>query len=406
MYKPGPGAALRSIAGAVAGLGASAAAAAANSRYTFQDPATAIAREQAELHFLVLIVITLIGVAVFAVMLYSIVKHRKDAGHKAANFHENLTVELVWTIIPFLIIAGLAFPATRVILDARDATEPDMTVKVVGYQWKWSYDYLDDEVFFYSNLSTPTEQIGTLLAYGPNVQPTTAVVRNENYLLEVDEPLVVPVGKKVRLLITAADVLHSWAMPALGVKQDAIPGIVREAWFRAEQEGTYRGQCTELCGKNHAFMPIVVEVVSEEEYLAWVSERGGGGMDEADAPVAVGDVQPVSAVASAGDAPAEWTAEAVYAYGEQGYTTHCVACHQANGEGLPPTFPALKGVGLAVGGAAEHIDIVLNGRTGTTMASFAYLSDAELAAIIHYERNAWGNNSGDLVTPEDVAALR
>lgn len=405
MSKPGPGAALRSIAGALAGTAASAAAA-ANSRYTFQEPATAIAREQAELHFLVLIVITLIGVAVFAVMLYSIVKHRKDAGHKAANFHENLTVELVWTIIPFLIIAGLAFPATRVILDARDATEPDMTVKVVGYQWKWSYDYLDDEVFFYSNLSTPTEQIGTLLAYGPDIQPDTAVVRNENYLLEVDEPLVVPVGKKVRLLITAADVLHSWAMPALGVKQDAIPGIVREAWFRADKEGTYRGQCTELCGKNHAFMPIVVEVVGEEEYLAWVAERGGGRMDEADAPVAVGDVQPVSAVASAGDAPAEWTPEAVYAYGEQGYTTHCVACHQANGEGLPPTFPALKGVGLAVGGAAEHIDVVLNGRAGTTMASFAYLSDAELAAIIHYERNAWGNSSGDLVTPEDVAALR
>ncbi len=406
MSKPGPGAALRSIAGALAGTGASAAAAAANSRYTFQEPASAIAREQAELHFLVLIVITLIGIAVFAVMLYSIVKHRKDAGHKAANFHENLTVELVWTIIPFLIIAGLAFPATRVILDARDATEPDMTVKVVGYQWKWSYDYLDDEVFFYSNLSTPTEQIGTLLAYGPDIQPDTAVVRNENYLLEVDEPLVVPVGKKVRLLITAADVLHSWAMPALGVKQDAIPGIVREAWFRAEKEGTYRGQCTELCGKNHAFMPIVVEVVGEEEYLAWVAERGGGRMDEADAPVAVGDVQPVSAVASAGDAPAEWTPEAVYAYGEQGYTTHCVACHQANGEGLPPTFPALKGVGLAVGGAAEHIDVVLNGRAGTTMASFAYLSDAELAAIIHYERNAWGNSSGDLVTPEDVAAQR
>ena len=400
-----PGAALRRLAGAAAAWGGAAAALAQDSRYTFPEPATAIAREQAELHFLVLVVVVLIGAAVFAVMLYSIVRHRKAAGHKAANFHESTTVEIIWTVIPFLIIAALAFPATRVILDARDATSPDMTVKVVGYQWKWSYDYLDDGVFFYSTMTTPPEQIGSLLGYGPRVHAAAAVVRNENYLLEVDEPLVVPVGKKVRLLLTAADVLHSWAVPALGVKQDAIPGIVREAWFRAEKEGTYRGQCTELCGKNHAFMPVVVEVVGEEEYAAWLAARGGGA-PAADPPVAVGDVAPATAPASAGAAPAEWTAEAAYAYGEQGYTTHCVACHQADGAGLPPTFPALAGTGVAVGGPDAHIDIVLNGKAGTTMASFAYLSDAEIAAIVHYERNAWGNDSGDLVTPEDVAARR
>ncbi|MBF2735789.1 MAG: cytochrome c oxidase subunit II [Betaproteobacteria bacterium AqS2] len=407
MALPRPGPALRSLAAAAAAWTGAAAAAAqqANSPYTFQEPATAIAREQAELHFLVLVVIVLIGAAVFAVMLYSIVKHRKDAGHKAANFHESTTVEIIWTVIPFLIIAALAFPATRVIIDARDATNPDMTVKVVGYQWKWSYDYLDENLFFYSTLATPPEQIGSLLGYGARTHAATEVVRSENYLLEVDEHLVVPVGKKVRLLITAADVLHSWAVPALGVKQDAIPGIVREAWFRAEKEGIYRGQCTELCGKNHAFMPIVVEVVSEAEYATWLAARGGGATEE-DLPVAVGDVVPATAPASAGAAPAEWTAEAVYAYGEQGYTTHCVACHQADGQGLPPTFPALAGTGIAVGGAEPHIDIVLNGKAGTTMASFAYLSDAEIAAIVHYERNAWGNDSGDLVTPEDVAARR
>ena len=378
--------------------------AAAEYKLNFQEPASSIAREQYDLHVWILVIITLIGAGVFAVMIYSIVKHRKDAGHKAATFHENTTVELAWTIIPFLIIVAMAFPATRVILDAKDTGGADMTVKVVGYQWKWSYDYLDDNVFFYSTLSTPVEQIGPLMTgqYGAVLDSEP---RGENYLLEVDNPMVVPVGKKVRLLLTAADVIHSWWVPQLGVKQDTIPGIVREAWFAADEVGTYRGQCTELCGKNHGFMPIVVEVVEEADYLAWVAEMGGGREAEAQ-PVAVGDVEATAPVAAAGAAPSEWEDAAVMQYGEGLYVTHCAACHQANGEGLEPTFPGLVGSAVATGPAAAHVDVVLNGVAGTTMASFAHLSDAEVAAIIHYERNSWGNSTGDLVTPDDVAAGR
>ena len=373
-------------------------------KLNFQDPASGIAQEQYDLHLIILGIITVIGVGVFGVMIYSIIMHRKDKGHVAATFHENTVVELAWTIIPFIIILVMAFPATRVILAAKDAGNPDMTVKVIGYQWKWGYDYLDDNVFFYSTLSTPVEQIGSLMhgEYG-----STDVPRSENYLLEVDNPMVVPVDRKVRLLLTAADVIHAWWVPALGVKQDTIPGIVREAWFKADREGTYRGQCAELCGKNHGFMPIVVEVVSEPEYLAWVEEMGGGAVT-LDAPVGVGDVEASAPVAqgSSSGAPAEWEDAAVMAYGEGLYTTHCVACHQANGEGLPPTFPALKGSVITTGPSADHVAIVLNGKEGTTMASFAHLGDSDIAAIIHYERNSWGNDVGDLVTPDEVAAAR
>lgn len=384
-------------------LAFSAMAATAEYKLNFQEPASEIAQEQYDLHLVILVIITLIGVGVFAVMIYSIIMHRKDKGHEAATFHENTVVELAWTIIPFVIIFLMAFPATRVILSAKDAENPDMTIKAIGYQWKWSYDYLDDNVFFYSTMTTPIEQIGSLMYGEYGVAPTAE--RSENYLLEVDNHVVVPVGKKVRLLLTAADVIHAWWVPQLGIKQDAIPGIVREAWFKADREGIYRGQCAELCGKNHAFMPIVVEVVSEQDYLAWVDEMGGGAV-AADGPVGVGDVEAAEPIAAASDAPAEWEAGVVMEYGEGLYATHCVACHQANGEGLPPTFPALKGSAIAVGPAGPHIDVVINGVEGTTMTSFAHLSDAEVAAIIHYERNSWGNDVGDLVTPEDVAAAR
>ena len=386
-------AALLAVAGATAH---------AEYKLNFQTPATSIAREQYDLHVAILIIITLIGIGVFGVMIYSIIVHRKSAGYKAATFHENTAVELAWTIIPFIIVIIMVIPATRVILDAKDAGNPDLTVKVVGYQWKWSYDHLDDNVFYYSSFSTPVEQIGPLL-YGE--RGTATAPRSENYLLEVDKPLVVPVGKKVRLLITAADVIHSWWVPQLGVKQDAIPGIVREAWFQIDKEGVYRGQCTELCGKNHAFMPIVVEAVSVADYATWVVEQGGGASTD-NAPVGVGDVIAATPVAATGGAPTEWTAEAVMTYGENLYAINCAACHQANGEGLDPSFPALKGSAIATGPAAEHIAMVLNGVAGTAMVSYAFLSDAEIAAIIHYERNAWGNDVGDLVTPEDIAAAR
>lgn len=380
------------------------ATAAAEYKLNFQEPASEVAREQYDLHVIILVIITLIGLGVFAVMIYSIIHHRKDRGYKAATFHEHTAVELTWTIVPFIIIFLMALPATRVILQAKDASNPDLTVKVVGYQWKWSYDYLDDNVFFYSTMTTPVEQIGPLM-FGESGTPGDVERSPDTYLLEVDNPMVVPVGQKVRLLLTAADVIHAWWIPQLGVKQDAIPGIVREAWFKADEPGTYRGQCTELCGKNHAFMPIVVEAVSEADYLAWVESRGGGAV-AADGPVGVGDVKAATPVAQASAGPAEWEDAAVMEYGEGLYATHCVACHQANGEGLPPTFPALKGSPLTTGPAAGHIDIVLNGKEGTTMASFAHLGDAEIAAIIHYERHSWGNSTGDLVTPDDVAAAR
>ncbi len=367
-----------------------------------QEPASDIAAAQQWLNVFMLWVIGIVGAGVFGAMFYAIVKHRKDAGHKAAHFHENTTVEIIWTAVPMLIIIGMAFPATQVILDYKDTSAPDMTVKVTGYQWKWSYDYLDDGVFFYSQLSTPPEQIGG--KYYDAAGEANPV--SENYLLEVDREMVVPVGKKIRLLLTSADVIHAWWVPQLGVKQDAIPGLVRDAWFRADRAGVFRGQCAELCGKNHGFMPIVVRALPPEEYAQWVADSGG-----TDAQAAAAAAEPARAgqqipAAAAAPPPAEWTLESAMELGEQVYTTHCAACHQANGEGLPPTFPALKGSASVGGDVAGHIGIVLKGKAGTAMAAFGYLSDADLAAVITYERNAWGDSAGDLVSPADIAAVR
>ncbi len=380
--------------------------ASAQSRFNFQEPVTEVARQQYDLHLLILYIIVAIGVGVFAVMLYSIIYHRKAAGHTAAKFHENTVVEIGWTVIPFFIIMAMAFPATKVILNAKDTSAADLTIKVVGYQWKWSYDYLDDNVFFYSTLTTPEEQIGPLLSKTYGVPPADTV-RDENYLLEVDNPMVVPVGRKVRVLLTAADVIHSWWVPQLGVKQDAVPGLVREAWFEIEREGIFRGQCAELCGKNHGFMPVVVHAVSVDEYADWVASQGGGTQQlAADTPVAVGDVQASIAPVATTAEPAVWDMESVMAYGEETYVTHCAACHQVNGQGLEPAFPSLVGSPIVVGALDDHIDQILQGITGTAMASFAYLSDAEIAAIITYERNAWGNSVGDLTTVANVEARR
>ncbi|MEW6415293.1 MAG: cytochrome c oxidase subunit II [Pseudomonadota bacterium] len=231
--------------------------------YNLQPPASPVAQHVFDLHNLIMLVCLGIFVVVFGAMFWSLIKHRKAAGHQAAHFHENTTVEIVWTVIPFLILMGMAYPAAKVVIDMKDTSNPDLTIKVTGYQWKWGYDYLNEGVSFYSNLATPREQI-------ENTQP-----KGEHYLLEVDEPMVVPVGKRVRLLITANDVLHAWWVPALGAKQDAIPGFIRDSWFKADKIGTYRGQCVELCGKDHGFMPIVVEVVSEADYAAWVARKKG-----------------------------------------------------------------------------------------------------------------------------------
>lgn len=349
-------------------------------QWNLPSPVTRVAGEIYDLHLVMMGIILVIFVGVFGVMFYSIYAHRKSMGHKAEHFHENTTVEIVWTVIPFLILIGMAWPATKTILNIKDTTSPDITIKVTGYQWKWGYDYLKGEgegIGFLSNLATPQDQIAGKAPKG------------EHYLLEVDNPLVVPVNRKVRLLLTANDVIHSWMIPAFGVKQDAIPGFVRDTWFRADKEGTYRGQCVELCGKDHGFMPIVVEVVSAEKYTAWVGE------------------QKKKMAAAADDPNKKWNLADLRAQGEKVYAANCVACHQVNGQGVKGAFPALDGSPLVNGPRGRHIDIVLNGKQGTAMAAFGkQLSATDVAAVITYERNAWSNKTGDVIQPSEIKAAR
>ena len=344
-----------------------------------QQPQTIIAQQTYDQHTMVMWICVVIFVGVFGTMLYSVLKHRKDAGYKAANFHHSTTVEIIWTIIPFFILIGMAYPATKTVIAMKDTSSPDITIKATGYQWKWGYDYLIGEgegISFLSALSTPRAQL-------ENREP-----KGENYLLEVDNPVVVPVGKKVRVLLTANDVLHAWWVPAFGVKQDAIPGFIRDVWFTAEKPGTYRGQCAELCGKEHGYMPIVVEVVEPEKYTQWVA------------------AQTKKSAATTVDVNKVFTIEELKAEGEKVYAGNCIACHQANGKGLPGTFPGLDGSKIANGPKAEHLNIVMNGKTGTAMAPFKHLSDVQIAAVVTYERNAWGNTTGDVVQPSEINDLR
>jgi len=326
---------------------------------------TNIARNVSNLHWMMLIICMVIFVGVFGVMFYSIWAHRKSRGAKPATFHEHLGVEVAWTVIPFIIVIAMALPATRTVVAMKDTSSPDLTVKVTGYQWKWGYEYLDGSatgVKFMSNLSTPQEQITGSEPKGPF------------YLMEVDNPMIVPVGKKVRVVLTAADVIHSWMVPDFGVKQDAIPGFIRDAWFRAEQTGEFRGQCAELCGKDHAFMPVVVKVVTQAEYDAWAEEQ-----------------QKIIA-ANLDDPSKEWAEADLIARGAKVYAANCVACHQANGQGVPGAFPALDGSPIVQGDASEQVKLVLNGRQGTAMAAFGLqLNDVEIASVISYTRQAWGN---------------
>ncbi len=352
----------------------------AQSRYNFQPPVTSVAQQVYDLHTLMLVICLVIFIVVFGAMFWAILKHRKSRGAVAANFHENTTVEVVWTVIPLLILLGMAWPATKAVIKMKDTSEPDITVKATGYQWKWGYDYLQGEgegIRFLSNLSTPRAQIEGREDKG------------ENYLLEVDNPMVVPVGKKIRVLTTANDVIHAWWVPAFGVKQDAIPGFIRDTWFRAEQEGVFRGVCAELCGRDHGFMPIEVHVVSAEAYTDWVG------------------TQLAMREAAAADDAREWTEAELAERGGDVYATHCSACHQADGKGIPPAFPALDGSAVATGDPAELLDVVLNGRSGTAMAAFgAQLSDSEIAAVTTWLRSAWDNDAGDSIQPADVAAAR
>jgi len=343
------------------------------------EPQSIIARQIYDQHTMLLWICLVIFVGVFGTMFYSVLKHRKSQGYKAANFHHSTTVEIIWTIIPFFILVGMAYPATKTIIAMKDTSSPDITIKTTGYQWKWGYDYITGEgegISFFSSLATPKGQINN------------AAAKNENYLLEVDNPLVVPVGKKVRILLTANDVIHAWWVPALGAKQDAIPGYVRDTWFTADKPGTYRGQCAELCGKEHGFMPIVVEVVEPQKYAQWVAE------------------QKKKSTATAVDTSKVFTAEELKAEGEKVYAANCVACHQANGKGLPGTFPPLEGSKLAHGPKADHINIVMNGKTGTAMAAFKHLSDVQIASVVTYERNSWGNKAGDVVQPSEINEFR
>ena len=364
--------------------------------------ATEIAGEVYGLHMMMFWVCTVIGVLVFGVMIYSIVKHRKSLGAKPASFHESTTVEIIWTGLPFLILIAVAVPAAGTLIRMEDTRNADMTVKVTGYQWKWEYEYLGEDVRYFSTLSAASNEARQL---GSGIDVTTV----DNYLVDVDNPLVLPVGKKVRFLITANDVIHAWWVPELAVKKDAIPGYINETWARIEKPGVYRGVCAELCGRDHGFMPIVVEAKSEEDYAAWLAARKGGespaATAEASAPAAAAvTVAAADTVASdAAEAPAEMSKADLIAAGEKVYGANCLACHQASGQGMPPSFPSLVGSPVIKGDAATQITQVLKGKG--LMPPFPQLSDADIAAVVTYTRNSWGNDAG-VVQPAAVAALR
>jgi len=355
-----------------------------------QMPVTKIASEVNDLHTWMMIVCMVIFVAVFGVMFYSVFKHRRSLGHKPATFHESTAVEIAWTVVPFLIVIGMALPATKTVVAMKDTSNADITIKATGMQWKWGYDYLNGEgagIAFLSSLSTPREQVGS-----PGVAATDRS-QNPNYLMEVDNEVVVPVNKKIRMVLTANDVIHAWMIPAFAVKQDAIPGFVRDAWFKAEKIGTYRGQCAELCGKEHAFMPIVVRVVSDADYSTWVA----------------GKQKEMAALA---DDPAKvWTIDELKTKGEKVYATNCIACHQATGKGVPGAFAALDGSAIVNGPKGPNIDVLLNGlKSGkypSEMPAWKQLSDSDIAAVITYTRNSWSNKAAEnIVQPAEVLAAR
>ncbi len=354
-----------------------------------QPPATQIATEVYSLHNWMMGVCLVIFIAVFGVMFYSIFKHRKSLGHKPATFHESTAVEVAWTIVPFLIVIGMALPATRTVVGMKDTSNADITIKVTGMQWKWGYDYLKGEgegISFLSNLSTPRAQVGA-----PGFAPTEK--RGDNYLMEVDNEVVVPVHRKIRLITTANDVIHSWSIPAFAVKQDAIPGFVRDTWFKAEHTGTFRGYCSELCGKEHAFMPIVVRVVTDAEYKTWV------------------DGKKKEMAALADDPNKTWTIDELKTKGEKVYNTNCAVCHQANGKGVAGAFAPLDGSEVVNGPKAEQINVLLHGKKSgkypAEMPAWKQLSDTDIAAVITYTRNSWSNKAAEnIVQPAEIVAAR
>ncbi|MFZ4537355.1 cytochrome c oxidase subunit II [Propionivibrio sp.] len=361
--------------------------------WNFPKPVTPIGRNTLDLHNEFMIIITILFVVVFAIMIYSMVKHRKSVGHEPASFSGPTgRVQWIWALVPFAILIFIDYvlmgiPAYYAVIEMEDTkTKADMVLKVTGMQWKWQYEYPDSGIKFISTLTTPREQVANQDAKG------------ENYLLEVDNPVVLPVGKKVRVLLTSTDVIHTWWVPQFAVKRDAIPGFLRETWVKIEEPGIYRGQCAELCGKDHGFMPVVVQALPEPEYLAWVEKKKA------------------EQAASAAGSDKTWSRDELMAAGKGVYEKQCVVCHQPNGQGMPPAFPALTGSKIVTGALLSpegkllkdsHVDRVMNGKDGTAMQAFKNtLSDSELAAVITFERNALGNAQGDLIQPAQIKALR
>ena len=361
--------------------------------WNFPRPVTPIARDTLEIHNHFMIVITVLFLVVFGIMVYSMLKHRKSVGHQPARFTGPTgTVQWLWALVPFAILLFIDYilmgiPAYHAVLDMEDTrTKADMVLKVTGMQWKWQYEYPESGIKYLSTTSTPRDQI------------TNKEAKGEHYLLEVDNPVVLPVGKKVRVLLTSTDVIHTWWVPQFGVKRDAIPGFLRETWLKIEEPGIYRGQCAELCGKDHGFMPVVVHAVPENEYLAWVDQKK------------------TQLAAAAAGSDKTWSKDELLAAGKDIYAKQCAACHQPEGQGLAPVFPALAGSKIVTGPllSAEgkllkdsHVDRVLNGKEGTAMQAFKNtLTDAELAAVITFERNSFGNKKGDLIQPAQIKSLR
>ncbi len=354
----------------------------AHADYTLNltEGVTKISRDVYDLHMLIFWVCVFIGIGVFGTMFYSIYHHRKSKGHKAEQFHENTTVEIIWTIIPTVILIGMAIPATKTMLEMDDVQEADMSIKVTGWQWKWEYEYLDNGIHFFSSLDEASNKARQL---GSDIDPKTV----KNYLLDVDNPLVVPINTKIRFLFTAADVIHSWWVPELGWKKDANPGFINEAWTYIEKPGTYRGQCTELCGKDHAFMPVVVIAMEKEDYKKWVEDKKA------------------SAAAEASAADKEWSKEELIAKGEAVYANNCASCHMPDGSGMPGTFPAIKGSPIVTGDMDTQIEIMMNGK-GMMPAFGQMLSAVDFAAVATFIRNGLGNSVGDSIQPSAIQSMQ
>ena len=345
-----------------------------------REGVTQVSRDVFELHMLIFYICVAIGAVVFSVMFYSLFRYTKKRNPNPSTFHESTKLEVAWTIVPFLILIAMAVPASKTLTEIYDDEEGEINIQVVGYQWKWEYKYLEDDINFFSNLSTDQDEIYNLVPKG------------ENYLLEVDEPLIIPVDTRVRFLITANDVIHSWWVPDFAIKQDAIPGFINTAWTRAEETGIYRGNCTELCGKNHGFMPVVVKVVEKDEYNDWVLAKKE------------------EAIKLAELTEKEWSLAELTQRGEGVYQKNCVACHQMNGEGLPPIFPALAGSDIVMFDKGRNVEILMEGVQGAAMQSFAnQLSEVDMAAVITYTRQAWGNaenGDGEYVVPSDIVEYK